>query len=73
MFAIFLFLSKMYFIFLYQRYAIGNAERPMLRQKIGWLDLLADQMQEPYFTNNTGGPSIKVLQFFLNAMKMVFL
>ncbi|XP_037044047.1 potassium voltage-gated channel subfamily H member 6 isoform X7 [Bradysia coprophila] len=39
-------------------YAIGNAQRPMV--KIGWLDILANDTQEHYFPNNTGGgPSIK--------------
>lgn len=43
------------------RYAIGNAERPMMKNKIGWLDALADATQEYYYANNTGGgPSIKV-------------
>lgn len=43
------------------RYAIGNAQRPMV--KIGWLDILANDTQEHYFPNNTGGgPSIKVSQ-----------
>uniref|UniRef100_A0A182QHT3 Ion transport domain-containing protein n=1 Tax=Anopheles farauti TaxID=69004 RepID=A0A182QHT3_9DIPT len=41
-------------------YAIGNAERPMLKGKIGWLDALAQDTQEYYFPNNTGGgPSVK--------------
>ncbi|XP_037926588.1 potassium voltage-gated channel subfamily H member 2 isoform X2 [Hermetia illucens] len=40
-------------------YAIGNAERPILRNKIGWLDILANDTQEFYLPNNTGGPSIK--------------
>lgn len=42
------------------RYAIGNAERPMLKSKIGWLDILANDTHEYYYPNNTGGPSIKV-------------
>lgn len=43
------------------RYAIGNAQRPLV--KIGWLDILANDTQEHYFPNNTGGgPSIKVSQ-----------
>uniref|UniRef100_A0A1B0CAV1 Cyclic nucleotide-binding domain-containing protein n=2 Tax=Lutzomyia longipalpis TaxID=7200 RepID=A0A1B0CAV1_LUTLO len=41
------------------RYAIGNAERPILKAKIGWLDSLASDSQEYYFPNGTGGPSIK--------------
>ncbi|XP_065086185.1 potassium voltage-gated channel subfamily H member 2 isoform X2 [Ochlerotatus camptorhynchus] len=41
-------------------YAIGNAERPFMKNKIGWLDALADATQEYYYANNTGGgPSIK--------------
>ncbi|EAA04103.4 AGAP007709-PA [Anopheles gambiae str. PEST] len=36
-------------------YAIGNAERPLLKAKIGWLDALAQDTQEYYFPNNTGG------------------
>ncbi|KAJ8913661.1 hypothetical protein NQ315_007378 [Exocentrus adspersus] len=40
-------------------YAIGNAERPMLPAKIGWLDILANDTQQYYTANNTGGPSIK--------------
>lgn len=43
------------------RYAIGNAERPILGgKKVGWLDALANDIQEQYHPNNTGGPSIKV-------------
>lgn len=41
------------------RYAIGNAERPMLHAKIGWLDSLANDTQQFYLANNTGGPSIR--------------
>nr|XP_031829543.1 potassium voltage-gated channel subfamily H member 6-like isoform X2 [Nomia melanderi] len=40
-------------------YAIGNAERPMLKSKVGWLDILANDTHQFYFHNNTGGPSIK--------------
>ncbi|CAG9815007.1 unnamed protein product, partial [Phaedon cochleariae] len=40
-------------------YAIGNAERPMLPVKIGWLDVLANDTQQFYLANNTGGPSIR--------------
>ncbi|XP_058465403.1 potassium voltage-gated channel subfamily H member 6 isoform X3 [Malaya genurostris] len=41
-------------------YAIGNAERPAMKNKIGWLDALAEATQEYYYANNTGGgPSIK--------------
>lgn len=42
------------------RYAIGNAERPMLHSKVGWLDILANDTHQFYGVNNTGGPSIKV-------------
>lgn len=42
------------------RYAIGNAERPFLKHKVGWLDHLANDMEEPYINNTHGGPSIKV-------------
>lgn len=47
--------SKQFF-----RYAIGKAERPILKSKIGWLDILANDTHEYYYPNNTGGPSIKV-------------
>ncbi|XP_049824499.1 potassium voltage-gated channel subfamily H member 6 isoform X4 [Aethina tumida] len=40
-------------------YAIGNAERSILPNKIGWLDSLANDTQEFYGPNKTGGPSIK--------------
>ncbi|XP_045469189.1 potassium voltage-gated channel subfamily H member 6-like isoform X8 [Harmonia axyridis] len=40
-------------------YAIGNAERPMLKAKVGWLDILANDTHQFYLPNNTGGPSIK--------------
>jgi hypothetical protein len=42
-------------------YAIGNVERPLLtgERKIGWLYELAEQTNQPYFTNGTGGPNIK--------------
>ncbi|KAJ8970267.1 hypothetical protein NQ317_017162 [Molorchus minor] len=40
-------------------YAIGNAERPMLPTKIGWLDILANDTQQFYGPNSTGGPSIR--------------
>ncbi|KAJ9592458.1 hypothetical protein L9F63_015874, partial [Diploptera punctata] len=40
-------------------YAIGNAERPMLKSKVGWLDILANDTHQFYLANNTGGPSIK--------------
>ncbi|XP_019759166.1 potassium voltage-gated channel unc-103 isoform X4 [Dendroctonus ponderosae] len=40
-------------------YAIGNAERPNLHARISWLDILANDTQQPYLANGTGGPSIK--------------
>ncbi|XP_032458037.1 potassium voltage-gated channel subfamily H member 6 isoform X2 [Nasonia vitripennis] len=40
-------------------YAIGNAERPKLKSKVGWLDILANDTHQFYFSNDTGGPSIK--------------
>ncbi|XP_014293298.1 potassium voltage-gated channel unc-103 isoform X2 [Halyomorpha halys] len=40
-------------------YAIGNAERPHLTSKVGWLDILANDTHQFYLQNNTGGPSIK--------------
>ncbi|XP_046673590.1 potassium voltage-gated channel unc-103 isoform X12 [Homalodisca vitripennis] len=40
-------------------YAIGNAERPHLQSKVGWLDILANDTHQFYLHNNTGGPSIK--------------
>lgn len=43
------------------RFAIGNAERPLLRAKIGWLDHLANATHQFYTANNTGGPGIKVM------------
>ena len=43
-----------------RRYAIGNAERPLLPSKVGWLDILANDTHQFYGVNNTGGPSIKV-------------
>ncbi|GIY48573.1 potassium voltage-gated channel subfamily H member 6 [Caerostris darwini] len=39
-------------------YAIGNAERPFLVNKIGWLDALARDTHQLY-NNSHGGPSIK--------------
>ncbi|GBP97977.1 Potassium voltage-gated channel subfamily H member 2 [Eumeta japonica] len=41
-------------------YAIGNAERIMLSKNIGWLHTLGNDIDEPYFENKTGGPSIKI-------------
>lgn len=34
-------------------YAIGNAERPTLERKIGWLDHLANATYQPYGKKNT--------------------
>ncbi|XP_073979824.1 voltage-gated inwardly rectifying potassium channel KCNH6-like isoform X3 [Rhodnius prolixus] len=39
-------------------YAIGNAERPHLTSKVGWLDILANDTHQ-FYVNDTGGPSIK--------------
>ncbi|XP_076361648.1 voltage-gated inwardly rectifying potassium channel KCNH6-like isoform X2 [Tachypleus tridentatus] len=39
-------------------YAIGNAERPLLNHKIGWLDHLANATHQ-FYNNSYGGPSIK--------------
>ncbi|UXI20462.1 Proteasome subunit beta type-2 [Sarcoptes scabiei] len=41
------------------RYAIGNAERPSLQRKIGWLDHLANATYQFYNSDGSGGPSIK--------------
>lgn len=57
---------NMFAWFLTFRYAIGKAERPMLKSKIGWLDILANDTHEYYYPNNTGGPSIKVSRFSPN-------
>lgn len=55
---------KNQFLIYFFRYAIGNAERPMLKTKIGWLDVLSRDLDQPYYGNDTGGPSIKVTIFF---------
>lgn len=48
-------------IILVLRYAIGNAERGQGTDPYyGWLDALAEQTHQPYNSNNTGGPSIRV-------------
>ncbi|XP_022241564.1 potassium voltage-gated channel subfamily H member 7-like isoform X2 [Limulus polyphemus] len=39
-------------------YAIGNAERNIMENKIGWLDHLANDTNE-FYNNSHGGPSIK--------------
>ena len=49
-----------FFNFFFLRYAIGHAERPGLKSKVGWLDILANDTHQFYYHNNTGGPSIKV-------------
>lgn len=46
------------------RYAIGWAERPTLLHKIGWLDHLANATHQQYYKNNTGGPTLRVGQYF---------
>ncbi|KAF2363752.1 Ion transport domain [Trinorchestia longiramus] len=40
-------------------YAIGSAERPRLEHKIGWLDHLANATNQPYTSDNKGGPSLR--------------
>ncbi|XP_063843733.1 potassium voltage-gated channel unc-103-like isoform X21 [Scylla paramamosain] len=40
-------------------YAIGNAERPGLPHKIGWLDHLANATRQYYYGNSTGGPTLR--------------
>ncbi|XP_069166937.1 potassium voltage-gated channel unc-103 isoform X5 [Procambarus clarkii] len=40
-------------------YAIGNAERPGLPHKIGWLDHLANATRQYYYSNSTGGPTLR--------------
>ncbi|XP_037803688.1 potassium voltage-gated channel subfamily H member 6-like isoform X2 [Penaeus monodon] len=40
-------------------YAIGNAERPGLLHKIGWLDHLANATHQYYYSNSTGGPTLR--------------
>lgn len=46
------------------RYAIAVTERPTLVHKVGWLDILANDTQEYYVTEDTtgnySGPNIKV-------------
>ncbi|MPC29922.1 Potassium voltage-gated channel subfamily H member 2 [Portunus trituberculatus] len=42
-----------------QWYAIGNAERPGLPHKIGWLDHLANATRQYYYGNSTGGPTLR--------------
>lgn len=55
-----LYICFSYVIDYFPRYAIGNAEREMLKSKIGWLDHLAEDTGQYYYPNKTGGPSIKV-------------
>ncbi|XP_049844258.1 potassium voltage-gated channel subfamily H member 6 isoform X2 [Schistocerca gregaria] len=40
-------------------YAIGHAERTLMNNRVGWLDILANDTHQFYNANNTGGPSIK--------------
>ncbi|KAL1500726.1 hypothetical protein ABEB36_006173 [Hypothenemus hampei] len=40
-------------------YAIANAERGNMTPRIGWLDILANDTQQPYYNDTAGGPSIK--------------
>ena len=47
------------------RYAIGHAERSGPMGNIGWLAELANATDQPYNRNNTGGPSIKVINYRL--------
>ena len=47
------------------RYAIGHAERSGPMGNIGWLAELANATDQPYNRNNTGGPSIKVINWQL--------
>ena len=55
------------------RYAIGNAERPGLAAKIGWLDHLANDTHQFYFMNNTGGPSLRVSDPFYENVALSFI
>ncbi|KAH8367233.1 hypothetical protein KR084_010347 [Drosophila pseudotakahashii] len=52
-------------------YAIGNAEKSIAAKNIGWLNSLAYDIQEPYFDNRTGGPSIKVMINFAKVKVIV--
>ncbi|CAD5117448.1 DgyrCDS6216 [Dimorphilus gyrociliatus] len=40
-------------------YAIGNMERKMNKEKIGWLDDLAQQTKQPFNNGTGGGPTLK--------------
>lgn len=52
-------------------YAIANMERPHLKAKVGWLDNLAQTLNEPYLPNDTtGGPSIRTK--YLTALYFTF-
>lgn len=55
------------------RYAIGNAERVMLTKNIGWLHTLGNDIDEPYYENKTGGPSIKVVSDHLPCTSFISL
>ena len=65
-------LNKNYLLITF-RYAIGNAERPHLISKVGWLDILANDTHQFYHHNNTGGPSIKVYPAVLNDLYCILL
>lgn len=56
-------------------YAIANAERPGLRNRIGWLDQLANTTLQPFtdimnqegkIINSTGGPPLTDRYVLLN-------
>ncbi|XP_052826679.1 potassium voltage-gated channel subfamily H member 7 isoform X4 [Octopus bimaculoides] len=52
-------------------YAIANMERPHLKAKVGWLDNLAQTLNEPYLPNDTtSGPSIRTK--YLTALYFTF-
>ncbi|XP_069974876.1 potassium voltage-gated channel unc-103 [Penaeus vannamei] len=51
-------------------YAIGNAERPGLLHKIGWLDHLANATHQYYYSNSTGGPTLR--EKYITAMYFTF-
>nr|XP_053642214.1 potassium voltage-gated channel unc-103-like isoform X11 [Cherax quadricarinatus] len=51
-------------------YAIGNAERPGLPHKIGWLDHLANATRQYYYSNSTGGPTLR--EKYITAMYFTF-
>ncbi|KAL4218255.1 Potassium voltage-gated channel subfamily H member 7 [Mactra antiquata] len=52
-------------------YAIAYWERPHLKDAIGWLDTLAENINEPYVANVTNsGPSIKT--YYITALYFTF-